>query len=71
MTASWTSLPVDWERLRAQWEYSRAASAILNLGALGSLLAAMVRMPTPTDRPTLAAALAERRRRERLDTAVN
>ena len=33
-TANWTILPDQWMALRAQWEYSHAASAILNLLAL-------------------------------------
>jgi hypothetical protein len=37
-TANWTSLPPDWEVLRAQWEYSHAASAGLNLIALAALV---------------------------------
>ena len=33
-TNNWTTLPESWERLRTQWEYSHAASAVLNLLAL-------------------------------------
>jgi len=33
-TANWTILPDAWAALRMQWEYSHAASAILNLAAL-------------------------------------
>ena len=33
-TENWTVLPDDWAALRAQWEYSHAASAALNLVAL-------------------------------------
>ena len=33
-TLNWTVLPPVWEPLRAQWEYSHAASALLNLAAL-------------------------------------
>lgn len=32
-TANWTMLPEGWESLRAQWEYSHAAGAVLNLVA--------------------------------------
>src|SRR5215213_294121 len=32
-TANWTRLPNDWQHLRDRWEYSHAASAILNLAA--------------------------------------
>jgi hypothetical protein len=31
MTRNWTVLPQRWESLRAQWEYSHAAGALLNL----------------------------------------
>jgi Ni/Fe-hydrogenase subunit HybB-like protein len=31
MTQNWTVLPQGWESLRAQWEYSHAAGALLNL----------------------------------------
>jgi len=37
-TRNWTVLPDDWMRLRTQWEYSHAASAVLNLIALFALL---------------------------------
>ena len=37
-TNNWTSLPPSWEALRAQWEYSHAAGAALNLIALISLI---------------------------------
>jgi hypothetical protein len=30
-TANWTVLPENWAALRVQWEYSHAASAVLNL----------------------------------------
>lgn len=32
-TVNWTRMPDDWTRLRLRWEYSHAASAILNLVA--------------------------------------
>ena len=37
-TNNWTVLPENWVALRAQWEYSHAASAVLNLSALISLI---------------------------------
>ncbi len=37
-TRNWTVLPADWEPLRAQWEYSHAAGALLNLAALVLLI---------------------------------
>lgn len=40
-TANWTFLPGDWAELRKRWEYSHAASAILNLIALVALIACL------------------------------
>lgn len=37
-TANWTVLPDNWAALRSQWEYSHAASALLNLAALIALI---------------------------------
>lgn len=37
-TGNWTTLPESWMALRAQWEYSHAASAVLNLVALVALI---------------------------------
>jgi hypothetical protein len=37
-TQNWTTLPNNWMTLRAQWEYSHAAGALLNLLALVALL---------------------------------
>jgi ABC-type cobalamin transport system permease subunit len=36
-TSNWTVLPETWEALRMQWEYSHAASAVLNLIAFIAL----------------------------------
>lgn len=33
-TGNWTSVPENWETLRAQWEYSHAANAALTFAAL-------------------------------------
>ena len=41
MTANWTFLPGDWSELRKRWEYSHAASAVLNLVALVALIVCM------------------------------
>jgi hypothetical protein len=38
LTANWTVLPDNWAALRSQWEYSHAASALLNLAALVALI---------------------------------
>jgi hypothetical protein len=37
-TQDWTFLPQHWMALRVQWEYSHAASAVLNLVALLALI---------------------------------
>ncbi len=36
-TSNWTVLPENWETLRMRWEYSHAASAVLNLVAFIAL----------------------------------
>ena len=36
-TDNWTMLPVAWQQLRTQWEYSHAGSAVLNLAAFVTL----------------------------------
>lgn len=47
-TVNWTVMPEQWEALRVQWEYSHAASAVLNLVALICLIAAAVTATTRT-----------------------
>ena len=42
-TLNWTVLPANWLELRKRWEYSHAASAVLNLAALILLIAAMIK----------------------------
>jgi hypothetical protein len=37
-TSQWTVLPENWAALRTQWEYSHAASAVLNLAALVAVI---------------------------------
>jgi hypothetical protein len=41
-TANWTIVPENWRELRAQWEYSHAAAALLNLVAMGSLVLSLL-----------------------------
>jgi hypothetical protein len=41
-TSNWTVLPENWMALRIQWEYSHAASAVLNLIALISLICSVL-----------------------------
>lgn len=42
-TSNWTVVPEDWQRFRAQWEFSHAAGALLNLTAIGCLFLAAVK----------------------------
>ena len=42
-TANWTLLPDHWTTMRAQWEYSHAASAVLNLIAMIAVIVALLR----------------------------
>lgn len=41
-TSNWTFLPPNWMELRAQWEYSHAASAVLNVFALIAMILAVL-----------------------------
>jgi hypothetical protein len=41
-TQNWTQLPEGWAALRQQWEYSHAASAVLDLAALLAVIASVV-----------------------------
>ncbi len=53
-TADWSRAPEGWELLRARWEYSHAANALLTLLALGaSLASALAWRDRSTDRPGL------------------
>ena len=38
MSANWTLIPENWAVLKMQWEYSHAASAVLNLIALAAVI---------------------------------
>jgi hypothetical protein len=42
LTQNWTVLPEAWERLRRQWEYSHAASALLYFLALAMLALSVI-----------------------------
>jgi hypothetical protein len=44
-TANWTVAPENWEALRAQWEHSHAAAAVLNVVALVALILAVLARP--------------------------
>jgi hypothetical protein len=46
-TDNWTVLPQSWMALRAQWEYSHAASAVLNLIALIALILSVLASDKP------------------------
>jgi len=41
-TRNWTAVADDWIRLRNRWEYSHAASAMLNLGAVVNVIIAVL-----------------------------
>ena len=41
-TDNWTMLPANWQHLRSQWEYSHAASAVLNVIAFMALALSVV-----------------------------
>ena len=41
-TANWTVLRENWAALRVQWEYSHAASAVLNLIALIAVIVSVL-----------------------------
>lgn len=47
-TENWTSVPDDWEALRAHWEYGHAVNAVVTFLALCAVTAAAMR---PTPRP--------------------
>jgi hypothetical protein len=43
VTGNWTLKPENWEALRARWEYSHAAGAALQLGAMAAIALATIR----------------------------
>jgi hypothetical protein len=43
ITQNWSVLPVNWEALRRQWEYSHAANAVLELTAYILLLSGILK----------------------------
>ena len=44
-TANWTLLPEHWRALRTRWEYSHAASAVLNLAAFIAVCCSVLARP--------------------------
>ena len=44
-TQNWTVLPDSWMAMRAQWEYSHAAAAVLNLAALVATILCVLASP--------------------------
>lgn len=42
-TGNWTTLPENWTALRSQWEYSHAASAVLNLVGFVAVVLSVLR----------------------------
>ena len=51
-TVNWTVLPVNWVDLRLRWEYSHAASAVLNLAAMAALIISALRYQSDRERTT-------------------
>ena len=47
-TADWTSVPENWQALRAQWEYSHAANAAVTFLALCAVTWAALKTRRPT-----------------------
>jgi hypothetical protein len=47
-TANWTSVPQNWQALRAQWEYSHAANAAVTFFALCAVTWAALKTRRPT-----------------------
>jgi hypothetical protein len=43
VTRNWTTVPEDWQRLRDRWEFSHAASAVLNFIAVVCVTIAALR----------------------------
>jgi hypothetical protein len=46
-TQNWTVAPANWERLRAEWEYSHAAGAVLYFAALTALVLSLLARESP------------------------
>jgi hypothetical protein len=46
-TQNWTVAPAGWERLRAEWEYSHAAGAVLYFAALTALVLSLLTRESP------------------------
>ena len=47
VTLNWTAKPADFERVRAQWEWSHGTGALLNLTGFAALLFAVLLEPPP------------------------
>jgi hypothetical protein len=60
-TGNWTSVPENWERLRAEWEYSHAANAALTFMALLCSVGAV--LSSQSDRLSIAEQQRARQRR--------
>ena len=44
-TNNWTVVPTNWDKLRIQWEYSHAATAMMTFAALVCVVIAVLRQP--------------------------
>ena len=47
-TKNWTVVPTNWNKLRIQWEYSHAATAMMTFAALVCVVIAVLRQPSQT-----------------------
>jgi hypothetical protein len=41
-TSNWTHIPANWQALRSRWEYSHAAGALFQVGAMAALIIAVL-----------------------------
>jgi hypothetical protein len=50
-TSNWTRLPPNWREARLNWEYSHAASALLNVAGFTTVVLAVTAVATAQQRP--------------------
>ncbi|MGE5146903.1 MAG: DUF1772 domain-containing protein [Candidatus Eiseniibacteriota bacterium] len=66
-TDNWTTLPASWMTLRAEWEYSHAAGAVLTLAAFILLVVSVLADEPPERRSGNGSRPSGRKRRGRLE----